>query len=191
MNGGMRTIRTTTDATGHFSLDDVSSSVVFFRREGFRPATIVYAARQSFLEVQLQPDTYVADVPECSSVGRSGKQFGDSFLFLMPRGARVKRHFGEDSWDVVVESPGDHKNKNKLLIWSGFVGSGFRGDFVDDEWILEASSFSERTMRFGEDLAMDVRGKSRDGTNWRRFSHQIIDSVCHRKYGQAEQPHGD
>ena len=182
--GGIDELRAKTEENGRFELKSVGR-VFFFVAPKFEALTDI--SQEPSLDVTLKPAVEDRWPTACSARSESGKRYGTMFLFLVPRGTKVKRSSGDDTWDLIVNSL---KGKEQLKLWSGpMLGDGF----VSEETVLEASSFTQH--------GFDWRGRCRDGTNWRwhsasqdlihyehasddaaHFFDRIIDSVCVRQF---------
>lgn len=173
-----------TDDQGNFELKGVGR-VIFFTAPKFEALTHIRGLQESSFEVALKPTVGGLQPAVCPNGEESGKRYGYWSLFLIPRGARVKRHNGDDTWDIDFYFPRS-KTKEHANLWSGAL---MGNDLVEERLVLDASSFSQR--------GYDWRGKSREGKNWRwtsfygnlvryedasddaaRFFDRVIDSVC-------------
>jgi hypothetical protein len=194
--GGYRANRqeTTPDGTYHSYGDD---RVIFFRKLGFQPITKVQSAGQSVIDVTLERENPGWTLKQCSLEQQlTGKHYGLTILLSVPTRTSVRAAMPDaDNQRVWILFP--RNKKERLLIWSGPLLGGGIAYFPEESLFLQASLIKERLDATSG--AMDVRGKTANGQNWRSLSFgsdiaeyegvseeaagffdQILDSACLR-----------
>ncbi len=151
-----------TDQNGAFTLP-YRSRVIFFRRAGYQPLTLIVDSATDRLDVVLnQSSTTEIALPVCSTVKDKGTRIGYSLGLLVPEGSASRAGFDVD-YGYFSISYGSEKER----VWlEGIYGPMASPGIPPEEWILNAAEFTERSYK-GKGLLADMRGKSRDGTYWR------------------------
>jgi hypothetical protein len=165
--GGYRTDRQQTGKEGTYhSYGD--GQAIFFRKLGFRPVTKLGTPSGSVLNITLEKANPAWTLKQCTSEQESrGKHFGISVLFPVPPATKVREGTPDtDNQKVWLSFP--HNHKEHLLIWSGVLLGGGISYFPDESWFLGGSVVKEGLD--SESGAMDVRGKTSNGQNWRSLS---------------------
>src|SRR5579884_1563665 len=141
---------------------------IFFRKLGFQPITKSRVTNDSVLNVTLETQSIAWKLKQCPSEQElTGKRFGIGLLFVVPSAAKVRKGVPDtDNQKVWLLFP--HNHKERLLIWSGVLLGGGISYFPDETWFLDGSVIDERLDATSG--AMDVRGRTQDGKNWRSLS---------------------
>lgn len=184
--------RTTTDDQGAFQIANPPKVIHFFK-DGFAPASKVIRPGETETTVVLDDDAATQwMLPKCADKGR-GRRIGLPYQLRVPRRTKVRKRFDSNNVSYVLA---DHTRKYSLVIWAGPVVGGFD---ADDDWLVNAASFTERSVKDGDQFAgQDFRGTDKAGLRWRwtglsgfnvahyrrasdeaaRFFDRIIDSAC-------------
>lgn len=189
-SGGTTKIEVTTDESGSFAVDHVGPALSFYK-DGFQPAAVLVNPG-AVATVTLSPGAPTDwRLSECGPKP-PGRRYGDPASFSIPSHTRVHPHSGEDTADVVVDFPGD--KREKMLIWYGPMMGAFG---VPEEFIVNASPLSMREVVIRAAIhGTDARGTDKNNKQWRSvetgdlaeyrgvsnevapFFDKIIDSAC-------------
>ena len=156
-----RAERTTSDDVGSFHLTNPPKVVHFFK-DGLAPASRVIGPEDKEIKVVLEEDASTRWLlPPCTGK-EHGRRVGWPYQFLLPRGAKVQKRFDNNNVSYVVS---DRSREYSLVIWTGPVVGGLD---ADDDWLVNAASFTERSVRDGTRFAgQDFRGTDKAGRPWR------------------------
>ena len=192
--------RTTTDATGSFHMDNPPRVLHFFKDQ-FAPASRVVDSGQKEIGVVLEDEAPTRWIlPACPDKIHA-KAVGWPYQFLVPKRPKIKKRFGDD---YLIYLTADRTKEYSLVIWFGPLVGGLD---ADDDWLIQAASFSERSVRDGTQIAgQDFRGLDKQGRHWRwtglagyniaryrnasdaaaEYFDRIIDSACVLKDERAQ-----
>jgi hypothetical protein len=167
--------KTESDDTGFFKLSD-PGEVIYFRKEGFRPLSLVRKKSQEqdeFVLEDAKETNWVFSV--CPVAKEKGKRVGKYFRFLIFTGAKMKKGFDVDYAYFDVAAP---RGRGVLSILSGPLASRGMGP-APAEWILNSSAIEERWIvgQTGGSAAIDSRGRLKNGNQWRTISTAFYDSA--------------
>lgn len=194
--GGTTKIEVTTDKSGSFAVDHVGRALSFYK-DGFQPAAVLVKPG-AVATVTLNPGAPTDwRLSECGPKP-AGRRYGDPASFSIPSHARLHPHSGEDTADVVVDFPGN--KREKMLIWYGPSMFAFG---VWKDFIVNASPLSMREVGIrGVIRGTDARGTDKNQKQWRsveigelveyrgvsndaaHFFDEIIDSACVPQTGE-------
>ena len=129
------------------------------------------------------------------------KAVGWPYQFLVPKRPKIKKRFGDD---YIIYLTADRTKEYSLVIWFGPLVGGLD---ADDDWLVKAANFTERSVRDGQQIAgQDFRGVDKQGKLWRwtglagyniaryrgasdaaaKYFDRIIDSACVLKDERAQ-----
>jgi hypothetical protein len=155
--------RTTTNAEGRFEMIHPPPVLHFFK-DGLAPASRVIGPGQHDVRVVMDDDAPSRWVlPPCPTHKEHGKRIGWPYEFLIPKHTHLQRRFRTDY--VVSYSVVDRSGTRALVFWTGPAVGGLE---ADDDWLVAAANFTERSVGNGSRFAgQDFRGTDRDGKRWR------------------------
>jgi len=171
---------------GQFRLDDVGN-VVFFRGLGFRPSTRVLTSDEP-LTVKLEEDVTSAwRLATCDALPPGHKSLGAIGRLSVPQNAKIKRSGGDDTWEDMIFYRRDRGQSLRAWLGPGnYDPEPLFGGFVRENWILDSSDISERTLSFGKQIyGVDTSGRDRTGRRWRWIVTQAGVTYYHAATNEA------
>ncbi len=185
--------RTETDVNGAFQFDG-NPKVLHFFKGGFAPASRVVPSGAAELNVVMEDDASTRWLlPPCTGKRNRKKEIGWPYQIRLRKRGKVRRKFHANSISYLIL---DRRKEYVLSIQTGTLLGGLD---ADDDWLLKAASFTERSITDGTNLAgQDFRGTDREGKAWRwvgfsgytlaryrgvppdvaKYFDQIIESAC-------------
>jgi hypothetical protein len=151
-----------TDDQGNFFVSRFER-IIAFRRAGSRPLTKIVDPSITKLDVVLD-DAAAGQwaLPLCTK-GDKRKRVGFTVRMLAPKDAIARQGSDVDYQNFAI----GYGPKSKRVWLSGVsVPYGSLG-IPPYAWILNATEFSERSYKAGDDEGADMRGRLQNGTYWR------------------------
>jgi hypothetical protein len=161
-----------TDSRGRFRLAN-HGRAIYFQHRDFQPLTKIIDYSASRVDVVLEAEHDVWDVPNCAGSAEYQKNKDDyvemqypSIFLPRPREVHFKRVKDVD-YVLYIFAYGPSERRNALQGWFGPYAAD---ESVSAKSLVKSTTFNERWAKFGDLKALDIYGQTTDGKHWRYLS---------------------
>jgi hypothetical protein len=148
----------TTEADGSFHLSP-AGKVISFRHVGYKPVLVRVSSSADPMRVRLEPaDDTVRRLEPCASMPNNGKEWVGSGLRIKPPKKAEGPVFGDHDSHWYVRN-----GKDRLHIVDGYA---WHNGLPLEETLVQSENITLRSWTFGENVVLDLSGRTRVGKNW-------------------------